>query len=678
VTEPILAVGLAGLTGEHWQQIVAALDPDLFIDMGLADDARAAARDQLGKGLTSWPDFTGEPPGFPWLWCHPLVVDGPAGDAPAPFPPDNLRALAGVGAVEDFLMWNVHGPGIQQPSDEQRRALTQLTRNTTAWLSARQVSEEALGSTAAPPLPAVIWVSEENSFTDAIGFWNARALVATASAVSHVAAILLPPDLPDWADLADLLALNVHAHYPRPHPDAFIFSHTIAQDQLRIIAGQLNLTEAAPAVGQAKAAPGSLGGQPDPAAAPTAAIGLDPTPWCCYPRRYGRGTSELMQVFSSPTVIRAPSPVPFRIGTGGWVQVSLSGLCAFAVPRRRAVAQLFRPDARYSAGRLCVTRPAANTFEVEVTIPEPPAVLAATLLDAGVTFTLSDKGKYAQALLDRAPGFPEMLLRPGTLEVITELTRKRTDRVQKDLETFLQDNSLESGVADHILALARQHLPIPNRQVSQLARPDLPAGEAAEIVEQLTAAGLCSRGLVIKCGTCQMESYIELGEVTRRATCPGCGAAGGYSADPNDPMGPVIRYRLSSLLDRASDNGAPPHLLGLACLRQHADDRPLYILPGALLHAGTQSLGEADLIGYLAEQIIIGEVKTSANWFTEAQVKKDLALAAQVRADVYVMVAVTAISEQQKTMAGALAAAQGCELLTFSGPEARLAAPGNE
>jgi hypothetical protein len=174
-----------------------------------------------------------------------------------------------------------------------------------------------------------------------------------------------------------------------------------------------------------------------------------------------------------------------------------------------------------------------------------------------------------------------------------------------------------------------------------------------------------------------MESYIELGEVTCQAVCPGCGAAGGYSADPNDPMGPVIRYRLSSLLDGASDNGAPPHLLGLACLRQYAGDRPLYVLPGALLRAGSESLGEVDLIGYLAEQVIIGEVKTSADWFTENQVKKDLALAARVRADVYVMVAVTAISEQQKIMAGALAAAQGCELLTFSGLEARSAASGS-
>jgi hypothetical protein len=92
----------------------------------------------------------------------------------------------------------------------------------------------------------------------------------------------------------------------------------------------------------------------------------------------------------------------------------------------------------------------------------------------------------------------------------------------------------------------------------------------------------------------------------------------------------------------------------------------------------TNPRGEPDLIGYLAEQVVIGEVRTSADWFTEDQVRKDLALAVQVRADLYVTVAVIAISEQQKTMADALAAAQGYELLTFSGPETSPAAPGSE
>src|SRR5580658_2239797 len=137
VTEPILPVGPDGLTDERWPRIVAALAPDVYVSVGLDEQARAAAARQLGTSVLSWPDFTGDQPGYPWLWCHPLVVDGGAGDAPVPVPQDRtLRALAGVGVVDSALTWNMHGPGIRQPADELQCAIAQVARNTVAWLTA--------------------------------------------------------------------------------------------------------------------------------------------------------------------------------------------------------------------------------------------------------------------------------------------------------------------------------------------------------------------------------------------------------------------------------------------------------------------------------------------------------------------------------------------------------------
>jgi hypothetical protein len=138
----------------------------------------------------------------------------------------------------------------------------------------------------------------------------------------------------------------------------------------------------------------------------------------------------------------------------------------------------------------------------------------------------------------------------------------------------------------------------------------------------------------------------------------------------------VVRYRLNSLLDRASDNGAPPHILAMACLAEYAAGRPLYVLPGALLRdADTDAeLGEVDLLGYLGEQVIVGEVKTSPADFTKEQVTKDLVRAARVKADIYAMVAVYPLTAEQEGMAAGLAAAQGCQLLPFSGSAARPAA----
>lgn len=676
VTEPILAVGPDGFTDQRWQRVVAALAPELFVDIGLDEQARAAAAAQLGKSLISWADFAGEAPGFPWLWCHPLVIDWPAGDAPLPMPAEaSLRALAGVGAVENFPMWNMYGPGITQNADEHQCALAQLTRDTVIWAGARAVAEEAAGSVLAPPVPAVIWVSEPDSFADAVGFWNARALVATITAsTTPVTAILLPPDITAWTGLAALLVPRFQAQFKRPRPDAFIFSHSVPQDRLQAIAAQLNLVEATPAVAQEHAAPGSLGTEPDPGTAPTAAVGLDPTLWCCYPRRYGCGSSELVQVFAGQTVIRAPSPVPFRVGTGGWVQVSLSGLRAFAAPPRRAVAKLFMGDAWFSGGRLCVKRATMNRYELAVTIPEPPAVLSAALRDKGMTFTLSDKGKYAQALLGRAPGLEELVRQPGALEVIADLTRKRNDRFKKELEKILRDRSGDTAPVEDILALARETVPLPHQPAAELPKHNLVTSDIAGILEQLVGLGMCSRGFSVDCAQCQMESYVEHSSVTPQATCPGCGAASTYRAAASKPAGPVIQYRLNSLLDRANDQGAPAHILGLACLRNHVGSRPLYIVPGADLYddVGTQ-VGELDLLGYVAEHLIAGEVKTSPADFTEKQITKDLSLAARIGADIYVMVAVYPLTSVQEGMAAKLAAAQGCQVLIFSGDTARSA-----
>lgn len=675
VTEPILPVGQDGLIDAWPNRIVGALKPDVFVDMGLDEQSRNAAAGQLGRDLTSLEDFEGRGPAARWLWCHPLAVDWPLGNDPVPMPFEaDLRELAAVGAVEDFSAWNTYGPGIQDRADDQQCARAQIDRHTVVWASAGAVQEEAEGSTFPPPVPAVIWVSEPGSFADAVGFWNARALVAASRAGVPVTAVLLPPDISDWPELAGMLEPRLQQQYKRPRPDALIFSNTVASERLLEIAGQLGLSTVDLPVAQQHAAPGSLGVNPDPGSAPTAAVGFDPTPWCCYPRRYGAGVSDLVQVFSGRTVIRAASPVrlrPFGPG-GGWAKVGLSGLRSLEIPRRPEVARLFAGDAWFSDdGRLCRRRAISDLYEIVISVPEPHAVLSAALLDSGLTFELSDKGKYVQALLDRAPGLEELVSEYPALEVIQDLTRKRTAQFRNDLEVLLEGKPGTDGLVDDILSLARERVPLPHQSVADLPKRGLGAASIASTLERLAALGLCSRGFSLQCAACQMESYIELAEVTGQATCPGCGTRGAYREATNKPSGPVVRYRLSSLLDLASDQGAPPHILGLACLRREAAGRPFYVVPGALLEKGGKHLGEVDLLGYLGGQVIVGEVKTSPSEFTEEQIKKDLGLAAQAKADIYAMIAVHSITDEQAGTAAQLASAQGCRLLTFSGDAAR-------
>lgn len=62
-------------------------------------------------------------------------------------------------------------------------------------------------------------------------------------------------------------------------------------------------------------------------------------------------------------------------------------------------------------------RATMNRYELVVSTPEPSSVLSAALGDKGMAFTLSDEGKYAQALLARAPGLEELVHQPGALKV---------------------------------------------------------------------------------------------------------------------------------------------------------------------------------------------------------------------------------------------------------------------
>ena len=179
---------------------------------------------------------------------------------------------------------------------------SQLTRATVIWATARGTPRKAEGSAFAPPVPAVIWVSEPDSFADAIGFWNARALVATvASSAIPVTAIFSLRASLNSPDLAELLAPRLPGAIRKTEPDAFIFSHSVPIEQLRVIAQQPDLAEAAPASRSGPRSSRIPRHRAGPRCRTAAAVGLGPTPWCCYPRRYGRGTSELVQVFSGKT-----------------------------------------------------------------------------------------------------------------------------------------------------------------------------------------------------------------------------------------------------------------------------------------------------------------------------------------------------------------------------------------
>ena len=140
--------------------------------------------------------------------------------------------------------------------------------------------------------------------------------------------------------------------------------------------------------------------------------------------------------------------------------------------------------------KLYLKRATANMNELAVTVPKPPAVLAAALRDVGVTFELSDKGKYAQALLARAPGLENLIRQPAALEVIANVTGNETTASEKPSKNSSKNDQVNTAPVEDILALARETVPLPHQSAAELPKHGLEVSDIAGILEQLVALGM--------------------------------------------------------------------------------------------------------------------------------------------------------------------------------------------
>src|SRR5262249_51524108 len=130
-----------------------------------------------------------------------------------------------------------------------------------------------------------------------------------------------------------------------------------------------------------------------------------------------------------------------------------------------------------------------------------------------------------------------------------------------------------------------------------------------------------------------------------------------------DPRGPVLMYRLDSLLDRASDQGVIPHVMVRSALERtnEAD-----ILPGVtmVLHDGGHA--ELDLFGVSGSDVVAGEVKSSAAAYTAQQIRRDILLSARVGADVHVMASIDDIGVDALELATAESTRRHLRLLVIA------------
>ncbi len=575
----------------------------------------------------------------------------------------NLAALGGLANDEQAAAWASRGAVIRESVESGDTASAQLAGTTLIATTGHQCGETLLRGF--PGSPILIWVARPNGLSDAVHYWNTRALIplrlSTTKSCIVTAAMAADPSVKKAVASAVLSS---------PYPlalDVLLFSQTVSVEQREELTRQLGLELFA----GSKPERDTLGpARPDRPIFAKAT--WDPLRFIFGEREPGQRVSVLTVVLPEQTIIRASSPVEFNGGISGELRARFSGPTQFKLPPGRSLGRLFNDVAVVHQGAVEIQTGTNDTYEFRLRVPTPSDLLVGSLMDRGVTTELSDKGRMAA----------------GAIQLARDTTLFRSDRVRQIIESLtthrygyeLKEARAQLGGNDDdlegLVARLREVRQV-SRTVEQIAgRISSRFGaftplDVAPVLNQLVDGGLAARGLQIDCGVCRFPSFVELDRVRAPMSCPACGAAAGFVSGSTGE--PSLHYRLNALLDRASDNGVLGHLVGMAALLQ--DNPSAFVMPGVNLQLPSIGQREADLLALVEGEIGVGEAKTSAGLFTEDQFEKDLTIATALGAAAYLMVCLEPLDRSFKTMVARRCVGAGLRPLCVegaAGPLARL------
>jgi hypothetical protein len=656
MTEPIIPVTPGGEIDPWWQRVASLSRADGAVNVD-ADpgDARMVA-EKLGLDLVPLADIDGI--GLTAFTVHPSAV----GSAMLPgsnsytmaSPTRGLWEVAGAGDLTDNHLESLSASLLStwRPQDAGQAARAQLSGRTLVERTCSQFGEHwARGGP--DPAPAVVWVTDPDSFADCVYFWNLRALRPLRFGTLPM--LILPVGrVHHWMGFVDDLA------YALERPDQF--APDVALCGFSVSEGDLHATAKVLGLEQHAGDDRSARDWPAPTRKPpfTYRLGLKPRRWLAFERSYGEVTDVDLQLFRGTTAVRFTSPVSFEL-LGGTALVRLSGPALDGLPRRPAIAERIAKEGTWRDDSLQITARAVNDYLFEIHIPELAEATAAVLSKVTVRYELSrKKGQTGMAWLEKTDVSP--LGQPGVFAAIRELTTPRSRELLRELHKLRQDGAMDEELAD-IAAHWGGRSERRCRSADQLQH--VPSAEAANALERLCAAGWAERGLQVSCGECGLPTFIPLSQTAGRAACPGCSAPASYETG----AALTVYYRLNSHLDHLSDQGVLPHLLAIEALRRQG--RHSYFLPGidVWFSVDDSDKREADLFGVRDGQILTGEVKTSASEFTPEQIRRDVALSSRLEADVHVLAATDDIPDKTVRLARELCEADGLALIVLGKAE---------
>jgi hypothetical protein len=656
MTEPIVPVQGDGNVEDWARTVVEFARVDGAVNVDLPDEEAAAVAAALGLDCVRIDDI--DRWGITSRTCHPsavgparlpgqsVVIASPPGElwqvtAAGDLPPDHLVTI-------DHSILSVR-PGAG-PDDVGRAQLsdTTLLHRTLASFG------ETIGSQAPLTAPTVVWITEPDDLDDCWDFWNARALAPIR--YGPMPMILLPRDqIQHWLkfDMQFHHALRRRAEFT---PDVLLTSSNVPEAGLGEIAGLLHLERTEDDIVRGENFSALLRTPPF-----TYRTVPNLRPFVSFRRVYGVSTQVDVHVFDSGTTARFASPVAFR---GGYTLMRFGGAPFQGLPRRSAIAKLVEKNAIWREDAIQISTNAWEyhyTFQLQ--IPSLQQATHALAAEATTRYQPSDKGQLATGIqrnIDLA-----VLRQPSLFNVIRQLTTPRTEQFLTKAKKQFNGHAQIDKIIEKLKPLAEEWGARSERKMATAY--DLRGGATPDNIaalEQLCDLGWAERGLRLRCTDCRVDTFIPLNDVAPRAsaTCRGCGSRQNYARGKSEVS---IFYRLDSLVDRASDQGAIPHLITIAELTRREPHS--WFLPGvdAWFTDRTNKL-EADIFGIYGGQVAVGEVKTSGSEFTEDQITGDIERCTRLHADRYIMAATDTITDEAQSTAQRLCTDANLDLLVLT------------
>src|ERR1700674_1645095 len=610
--EAIVPVTKKGMIGPAYRWLLeTGAPPDYLLDVaGLPDEVRSRLQREIGKPV--FPISVTEPSW--WEDFHPLGAHTPEEIRNIHLLVPKRPALidwAGNGLIQDadeLNQWRALGAEIVITSDRAALAIAQLEDQTVLATTLHQCGQVLIES---PFSMSCVWLGPPGSVSDCLEFWNWRAM--TPGMTERDYWVLTTPEVFGNAGFTDALVNSLHSRRHVAEPTFILGSSTIPKDELERLVRFAGFEVFA---GRQMTVSHHFGRGQGPQHPPTVTVGVKLRPAVPTRTLYGIRASPTVQLFREGSRIRSVTRLMSHPPDGcGPVLLRMSGPPQLQAPPSASVARLFDPRAEWVSGELELAMSHSQSFDIPIAIPTRRAILEAALSDRGIAIGYSQPGKHAQAVLGRLAS-PDLFLDPNVATVIAAITSQPPAKLLDDL---IQTKKLSEEQAIAILARLDARPPRVERTSKQIqGKAGIPLPNVLSILDGLAFAGLVERGLVVECDECGLNTYSAFRDVDARAVCPACGARANFSGDST---GPEVYYRLNALLDRASSLGAVAHLYGVAAILQ--ENREALVIPGTDIRRSDGSSEEVDLVCLTGKVIHCGEVKSTAGWFTEAQIERD-------------------------------------------------------